>query len=91
MRCTYCPCTVNVQKGDTKSGFLVTHTELNDQYGGTVSFSLPFCSLDCFNAYGLRQWRRYHNLPHDPDQLNWLENDVAPHDPVWDVERWIRQ
>jgi hypothetical protein len=40
---------------------------------------------------GLYSWRRFRNIPHDPDQLDvqeefpWFE-----HDPVWSVERWMK-
>ena len=52
---------------------------------GFMALTVPFCSFDCYNAYGIRKYREFHKLPYDPDQLNL---GIAEHDPYWDVERW---
>jgi hypothetical protein len=54
---------------------------------------LWFCNLRCWQAFGIRTWRVFRNIAYDPDQLPLGTPDDFPlfgHDPVWDVERWMK-
>ena len=62
--------------------------EINENNSHSFRFrGLWFCSQDCWRAMGLCSWRKFRNIPHDPDQLDIVE----PHDPIWDVERWMKK
>ena len=52
-----------------------------------------FCDLRCWQAYGIRVWRIFRDIPIDADERN-IEDDGKlrpfPHDPIWDAERWMK-
>jgi len=76
MKCAYC------------------HNEVDDTNTSSFSFEgLWFCDLRCWQAKGIRTWRIFRKIPYDPDELPIDEADdlpLFPHDPIWDVERWMK-
>ena len=76
MRCGYC------------------QNEVDQQNTSSFKFmGLWFCNLRCWQAFGIRTWRVFRNIAYDPDQLPLGTPDDFPlfgHDPVWDVERWMK-